>query len=307
MKKHIAIIFSALAALACTGAMAQASVGIASGQQSGTNYPMAADISKVCSSNQLKINNVVSDGSLDNIMKITTDRNTQFGIIQADALAYQKGIDPQMMKKIVMVFPFFSTEVHLVVKDGSPIKSLADLANKRVVEGPEGSGTWVTVQMIKALTGINWIPLPMSQKAGIDAVVSGAVDAEFIVAGMPVKLISETKGVKLVSISHPKLDSFGLYTKATIPSGGPDGAYPFLKNSLQTYKVDNVLATFDYKNSHQEVISGLVGCITKNIGRLQSEDGFHAKWKDVSITDIDRIQWPAHAAAAAAIKRNTKK
>lgn len=304
MKKFIT---SLVLVMASAGAFAQATVGIASGNTTGTNYPMAADIAKVCNSNTLRINNVVSDGSLDNILKIANDRNTQFGIIQADALAYQKGIDPQMMKKIVMVFPFFSTEVHLVGKDGTPIRNLADLAGKRVVEGPEGSGTWVTVQVIKSLTGIQWIPLTMSQKDGMNAVLSGAVDAEFIVAGMPVGIISETKGIKLIPISHPALDAFGLYTKATIPSGGPDGKYSFLKGALQTYKVDNVLATFDYKNAHQDVIGGLVSCISRNIGKLQTEQGFHAKWKDVDPLDIDRIQWPAHAAAMKAIKTNTGK
>lgn len=118
-----------------------------------------------------------------------------------------------------MVFPFFSTEMHLVAKDGSPITSLDSLAGKRVVEGPEGSGTWVTVQLIKKLTGIQWTPIQASQKDGMVMVLNGQADAEFVVAGAPVSMLTTTAGYKLVPMSHPKLDQFPLYTKAMIPVG----------------------------------------------------------------------------------------
>lgn len=299
MKKVILIGAGAISMIAALPALA-APVGIASGNTTGTNYPMAEDIKKVCSTPSSPIKNVVSDGSLDNIFKIYSDKSTQYGIIQADALTYQQGLDKKMMERIMMVFPFFSTEFHLVAKDGSPIKSLADLQGKRVVEGPEGSGTWVTVQVIKALTGIKWTPLNMSQKDGMNAVINGAVDAEFIVAGAPVGIIKDTPGIKLVSLNHPKLDGFELYTKTMIPSG----TYPNIKGTTQTYKVDNVLATYAFKNQYQKEIGDLVSCITRNIEKLQDEG--HPKWRDVDPLDIERIKWQAHPAAVDAIKRESK-
>jgi uncharacterized protein len=291
------------AAFAMVASAAAAEVGIASGQPTGTNYPMAADIATVCSSPTLTINNITSVGSIDNIFKVYTDKRSQYGIIQADALEYQRGLDPKMMERIMMVFPFFSTEMHIIAKDGSPITSLEQLAGKRVVEGPEGSGTWVSVQVIKKLTGIQWTGFYASQTDGMRAVQDGQADAMFIVAGKPVSIISSSKGIKLVSMSHPKLDTFGLYTKTMISTG----TYPFQKNAISTYKVDNVLATFAFKNQYQREIGDLVTCITRNIGRLQTEDKFHAKWRDVNPLDIDRITWPAHPAAVAAIKREAKR
>lgn len=293
------VAIAAIAMIAINHATA-APVGIASGQPTGTNHPMAADIAKVCSTPTSPINNVVSDGSLDNLFKIYGDKNTQYGIVQADALVYQKGQDPKMMDRILMVFPFFSTEIHIVTKDGSPINSLADLAGKRVVEGPEGSGTWVTVQVIKALTGIKWQGFYASQKEGLDAVLKGGADAEFIVAGKPIGLLEKSQGFKLVSPKHPALDGFKLYTKAMIPTG----TYGAQKTAVQTYKVDNVLATYAFKNQYQKEIGDLVSCITRNIGTLQTEG--HPKWKDVDPLDITRIDWPAHPAAVSAIKRESK-
>lgn len=297
MKTRIS--FLALAAMVSCSAMA-APVGIASGNTTGTNYPMIEDIKRVCSAPGSPINNVVSDGSLDNIFKVYGDKTTQYGIAQADAMVYQKGQDPKMMDRILMVFPFFSTEVHLIAKDGSPINSLADLAGKRVVEGPEGSGTWVTVQVIKSLTGIKWQSFNASQKEGFDAVKNGQADAEFIVAGAPIGMLEKGTGYKLVSVKHPALDGFKLYTKTMLSSS----LYPTQKNAVQTYKVDNVLMTYAFKNQYQKEIGDLVSCITRNIGTLQSTG--HPKWKDVDPLDINRIDWPAHPAAVSAIQRESK-
>lgn len=296
MKKFSAFI----AAIAMSiSAFAQTPIGIASGQPSGTNYPMVEDIRKVCSTPQHPIINVKSEGSLDNIFKVASDKNTQFSIAQIDALVYQQGLDPQMMQRENMVFPFFSVEMHLIVRADSKIQSFADLQGKRVVEGPEGAGTWVSVQVMKATTGINWSGYKMSQTEGLKAVQDGLVDAEFVVAGMPISMLSTATGVRIIPISHPKLDAFKYYNKTMIPSG----TYPFQKSAIATYKVDNVLITYAFKNQYQKEIGDLVTCITRNLDTLQS--GGHPKWRSVDPTDIDRIKWQAHPAAVKAIKAVT--
>jgi uncharacterized protein len=299
----------AILGMTAVSAKAQATWGIASASPNGTNYPMAQNIVDVCSTPTSKGNNVESAGSVDNLFKVYQDPNAQFGIVQADAAVYQQGLDPQMMKKIMMVFPFFSTEMHLVAKDGSPITSLAQLEGKRVVEGPEGSGTWVSVQVIKKLTGIKWQGFYASQADGMKAVTAGQADAMFVVAGMPVGIIKSTPGIKLLPMTHPSLDSFQLYTKTMIPTG----VYPTVKSAVPTYKVDNMLVTFAFKTERQKEIADLVTCITRNIEVLQTAknaDGtpkYHPKWRDVDPLDIDRIKWPAHPAAVAAIKREAKR
>lgn len=277
-----------------------APVGIASGQPSGTNYPMAADIARTCSTAQAPITNVSSDGSLDNLAKVYGDKNVQYGIVQTDALVYQQGVDPKMMDRIQMVFPFFSSEIHLIVRANSPINSLADLQGKKVDEDVEGSGSWVSVQVIKSLTGYSWNAVNLQQAAGLQAVQNGTVDAMFVNAGRPVGMLANAQGVKLVSINNPKLDAFGLYTKSTIPSG----SYPFQSQSVQTYKTGNVLVTYAFKNQYQKEIGALVTCVMHNLPQLQQTG--HPKWKNVDPTDIERIKWQVHPAALAAIRAGAK-
>lgn len=275
-------------------------VGIASGQQSGTNYPMAGDIARICSTVQSPISNVQSDGSLDNLAKVYGDKNVQYGIVQTDALVYQQGVDPKMMDRIQLVFPFFSSEIHLVVKANSNINSLADLQGKRVNEDVEGSGSWVSVQVIKSLTGYRWNASNLQQSQGLQALLSGQVDALFVNAGRPVSMLSNAHGVRLVSLNNPKLDAFGLYTKATIPSG----SYPFQQQSVQTYKTGNVLVTYAFKNQYQKEIHDLVSCVMRELPELRTSG--HPKWKNVDPSDIERIKWQVHPAALAAIKRELR-
>lgn len=295
MKKLFAIL-----AIVAFAAHAQTVVGIGSGQKTGTNSPMVDNIVQVCSTPQTQYKNVETDGALDNIFRIHGDKSTQYGIVDEAALVYQQGLDPDMMKKIVMIFPFFSMEVHLVVLDNSPIKTLADLNGKRVYEGAEGSSTWVSTQVIKGITGINWQGQTFSQTQAMDALKTGKVDAIFVVAGKPAPIFMKADGVRLVALNNPKLDSFGYYTKTMIPNG----TYPFQKASIQTYKVNNVIATYAFKNQYQKEIGELVTCITRNLDNLQRNG--HPKWRDVDPLDIDRIKWQSHPAAVAAIKRESK-
>lgn len=292
MKKIIVLIAATLS----FSANAQTSIGIASGPASGTNWPMVEDIRTTCSTPQHPINNIKSEGSLDNIFKVASDKNVQFSVAQIDAMVYQQGLDPKMMEREVMVFPFFTVEMHLVVRADSKIQSFADLQGKRVVEGPEGSGTWVSVQVIKATTGVGWAGYKMSQTEGLKAVQDGLVDAEFVVAGMPITMLNTASGIRLIPISHPKLDAFKYYNKTMIPSG----TYPFQKTSIPTYKVDNVLVTYAFKTQYQKEIGELVTCITRNLDTLQTSG--HPKWRSVDPLAIDSIKWQSHPAAVKAIK-----
>jgi hypothetical protein len=196
--------------------------------------------------------------------------------------------------------------MHLVVAANSPIKTLADLQGKRVIEGPDGSGTWVSTQVIKGLTQLTWQGSFQGQSEGLKAVQAGQVDAMFVNAGMPVTMLQTARNVRLVPLTHPALDQFKYYTRTVIPST----MYPMMgSQSVPTYKVRNGLITYNYRNQYQAEISQLVTCITRKLPTLQAGNGgggkdgsAHAKWRDVNPLDIYALQWPVHPIASKAIK-----
>lgn len=285
-----------LGALLAAATSAQAiDIGIASGQKGSTSHEMVSDVASICTAP--RINVITSEGSLDNIARIAGDKAVQMGYSQEDALIYQQGNDPKMMSNIKMVFPLYTAELHIVVAANSKIRSINDLVGKRVIESEEGTGTWVTAQVIKSTTGINWLPLNMSKKASIKAIQSGAADAALFVEGRPISSLQGVTGIRLIPLSHPRLDGFKYYTKAIIPSG----SYAFQQGSVPTYKVNVGLMTYGFKNQYQKEIGDMVSCITRNMTTLQQNG--HAKWRDVDPTDLDSIQWPVHPAALNAVKR----
>lgn len=149
-----------------------------------------------------------------------------------------------------------------------------------------------------------------SRADGMKALLAGQADAMYIVAGKPVKILQDTPRARVIPIRHPELDKFALYTRAMIPAG----TYPGTRTTVNTYKVDSAMITFAFRNERQAEIAGLVTCITRNLGRLQSgemnpltQKPFHPKWRDVDPLDINRITWATHQAAKAAINRELRK
>jgi len=306
--KRILVICSSMA-LATAALAQQSTIGIASGPPTGTNYPMVQDIVRACSGPTLSIKNVQTAGGEENIYAVKSRPDVQFGVVPIDTAVFMSGQDKATMDKIKMVFPFFSTEIHVAVPEKSPAKSVADLAGKRVVEGPQGSATYVTTQVFKELTGAKWQELTASQVDGLNGLKTGKADAMFVVAGAPITMFKDptlSAGIRLLPVQHSALDSVKYYVRTMIPGG----TYPQIKQALPTYRVDNMLVTFDYRSSYHREIAALTSCITQRMdwllqyaGKSAGEGGTHPKWKDVDPLNIDRLNWPAHPIAVATIKR----
>jgi TRAP transporter TAXI family solute receptor len=294
--------FSAIVAGLLFGTIpgAHADVGISTGSSSATYFAMANDIKRVCPA--ININVYESAGSLSNLDRIFADPKVQYGIVQQDALIYKNLQDPTSMSKIKQVFPLYNEEISVVVNTKSGINSLADMANKKVVIGAEGSGNWVTSNIIKSKTGIHWIDISQPPADSVVGLVSGQYDAMIVVAGTPVSFLksmgaSATGVVKMISINNPALDDF--YIRASVP----EGIYAWQSTPVQTYAVKSILATYDYKNPAMAAeITKLVTCIIKQEPNLEVSG--HPKWKTVDPTSIEQVRWPIHPAALAAIKAN---
>lgn len=289
--------------LGSVASAAKADVGISTGSSTATYYAMAQDIKRECP--MINISVYESAGSLSNLDRIFSDPKVQYGIVQQDALIYKNLNDPTSMSKIKQVFPLYNEEINVVVNTRSGINKLADLAGKKVVIGQQGSGNWVSANIIQSKTGIRWTSIEQAPAQSVVGLVSGQYDAMIVVAGTPVKLLADlgasAKGVvKMISLSNPALDDF--YIRASVP----EGIYAWQTTPVQTYAVKSILATYDYKNPVMaKEISQLVTCIVKKEPDLEMTG--HPKWKQVDPLSIEQVKWPIHPAALAAIKANAHK
>ena len=151
--------------------------------------------------------------------------------------AYQ-GQEP--LPNLRMIARLYPANVHLVVKKGSPIKSVADLKGKKVAMGGEASATAATAKLILSAYGVRWDSLQMRYydfAAVTGALEKNDVDAFFMISGAPVLALEDLASrtpVTFVPIDGPIAEKlpkiFPYYSQGVIPAKtyGDNPAVPTL-------------------------------------------------------------------------------
>jgi len=192
---------------------------------------------------------VPSGGALENLDFLQQGK-ADLGLTFADIayLAYGGRLDGQSagFDRLRGVAVLQLTAVHVLVKKGSGITSIGQLAGRRVALGPRGSGTAVTAQVlleayhvpISAITSDN---LPFLEAA--TRLVEGELDAIFVSAGFPAEsVISATNaGATLLDIGGPEVaqlrNDYPFLREVLIPVG----TYPSVAKPIRTVGIDAVI------------------------------------------------------------------
>ncbi|MBL0086590.1 MAG: TAXI family TRAP transporter solute-binding subunit [Ideonella sp.] len=214
------IALAAVAALALVGAaQAQQFFRIGTGGTAGTYYPVGGMIANAVSQpGKIVVTAQAANGSVANVTGIAGGA-IESGFSQADVAAWAytgKGVyeGKGNVPGLRLIANLYPESVHLVVRKGSGIKSVADLKGKRVALDEPGSGTLVDARIILAAYGLKDADLKPEyikpNQAG-DKMKDGALDAFFFVGGAPAGAIAELAsagtGIELVSIDGPQADA----------------------------------------------------------------------------------------------------
>ncbi|MBI2768715.1 MAG: TAXI family TRAP transporter solute-binding subunit [Burkholderiales bacterium] len=209
-----------VAALAFAGAaQAQQFFRIGTGGTAGTYYPVGGMIANAVSQpGKLVATAQASNGSLANVTAVAGG-GIEAGFTQADVVtwAYTGTGAFEGKPKITdlrMIANLFPESIHLVVKKGSGIKSVADLKGKRVALDEPGSGTLINARMVLAAWGVKETDIKPDyikpNQAG-DKLKDGALDAFFFVGGSPAGAIAELAssgtGIELVPLTGAPADA----------------------------------------------------------------------------------------------------
>lgn len=135
----------------------------------------------------------ISNGSKDNIVKLTENKTSQLAIVQSDILnaavygfGTYKGI---ASKNIKAVIPLYNEAYTIVVRSNSSIKNFADLKGKKINMGKESSGMPHAINNLLKLyemkisdfSQIRNLPLTTQGRA----LCKGIIDAAIYVVGHP--------------------------------------------------------------------------------------------------------------------------
>ena len=179
------------------------------GGDQGTYYGFGSVLAQsVTSSTGTKVTAVVSNGSQDNIEQM--DMNTaQMGFVQSDVMSYayngERLFEGMPVTGFSTVAALYMEQVQIVTLDPE-IKSVADLAGKRVSIGSSGSGVYYNALDVLGAYGLTEADItPTFQSFGdsVDALQDGKIDAAFVVAGAPtvaVTTLATTQDVYLVGL-----------------------------------------------------------------------------------------------------------
>jgi hypothetical protein len=229
-------ILTLAAALAVTAgaAQAQAFFRIGTGGTAGTYYPVGGMIANAVSQpGKIVATAQASNGSLANVTAIAGGA-MESGFSQADVATWaQKGTGIFEGKPNIpglrLIANLYPESVHVVVKKGSGIKSVADLKGKRVALDEPGSGTLVNARAILAAYGIterDIKPEYIKPNQAGDKMKDGSLDAFFFTGGAPAGAIAELassgSGIDILPIDGPQAEALkknsGFFADDVIPA-----------------------------------------------------------------------------------------
>lgn len=216
MKKLLSIALALTMVLSLTACGASgANLRFVTGGESGTYYAFGSVIAQHATNNAgIKVTGLVGNGSQSNINELK-DGTAELAFCQSDVMAYAyngTNLFDTPIKCFSTVAALYTEQVQIVTLDEN-IKTVADLAGKKVSIGAAGSGVYfnaIDVLGAYGLTENDIEPTYQSFGDSADALKDGKIDAAFIVAGAPTTAVvdlSTTKQVYLVSLDDAHVES----------------------------------------------------------------------------------------------------
>lgn len=155
------------------------------------------------------------------------------------------------MPSLYALARLYDEKAHLVVRDDSPLRTLADLRGTRVALGEEGSGTLVDARLLLAAHGLSEADLdPVYDKPGpaADLLVAGEIDAFFFIGAAPVAVVADlaqTIPIRLLPLDGPEITAMADRHPYLAPSSIPRATYAGVAGAVRTVSVGAVLVTTD--------------------------------------------------------------
>jgi TRAP transporter TAXI family solute receptor len=262
-------------------------VTIASGWVVGVYYPLAGAMSRIVyKAKDLNIRATVesSGASVANAQLIGTG-DADFALLQNDIAYYAfngatlEAFKGKPVKNMGGIFSIYPELVQVVATTGSNVKSLKDLKGKRVVLGPQGSGTEANALQMLEVHGMKESDVRAERidaAAAADQLKDGRVDAAFFTTGLGSAVI---------------VDAFISGKVTMVPIGQAEG--DALKKKYPFYTLEKIPAN-TYKGLDREVTTPAV--MAMMVARTDLPEDLVYRFTKAIFDDLKQFH-EAHAAA----------
>jgi TRAP transporter TAXI family solute receptor len=169
---------------------------------------------------------LVTTASVTNVQMVR-DGRAEVAFAQADILSAD--LDTGGLAALARVY---DDQLHLVVRAASGVRTLKDLAGRRVSTGAPGSGTFITAERLLRLAGLRPAGI-QERRLGLDesvaALRAGEIDAFFFSGGLPVGAIAQLaaeqdqqRAIRLVDlgdwVSRMRSEYTDVYGERAVPT-----------------------------------------------------------------------------------------
>jgi TRAP transporter TAXI family solute receptor len=227
---------------------------LGSGAAPGTYYSFGEALSLYAGQQGIALYSAASEGSVENASRLQAGR-LDFGLVQSDVaqLLYDglisEGFYPNSeLRAVASLWP---EAVHLLTLEGSGIKHLADLKNRRVAVGQRGSGSRINALLIGLVAQVSEDQLPtiseISLSRAIDELERGEVDALFLTEAIPAPsiqaLAARREDLRVVPIPPTLMNLLSERHFAYYPLTVPARTYPGQSEPFTTLGLAAALMT----------------------------------------------------------------
>jgi hypothetical protein len=245
-----------------------------------------------------------SSGSVANVKDIAAGR-IESGFVQSDVAfwaysgteAFEDEGRQGNLRAIANLYP---ESFHIVVRRDSGIGAVSDLLGKRVALDEVGSGTLVGAQLVLGAFGLTEDTIEVAYLKSDDAIeklVAGELDAFFLIAGYPAKVIqwaNENTEISLVPITGAEIDGLVEGNPFLHIDKIPAGTY----NGVSEVKTLSVAAQWITRDDiGAETVYGILQSLWRSDARRLLDRG-HAKGRVIRLeTALEGIGIPLHEGA----------
>lgn len=247
---------------------------------------------------------VVGKGALQNLIDLKYLRGVDMAILPIDVLDYareQKIVSAADMS-IYYIAKLYNEEFHLLAR--GDIKTVADLASRKVNVGPLGAGSAITATRL-----FNRLKLPVTmtndpQEVALEKLRRGEIDALALVAGKPAPLIQDLKDAGDLHLLEIPFDS--AIADLYVPTRLTAKDYPSLKQDwpVKTIAIGSVLAVAELRlmPERSRNVANFIDVFFTGFQSLL-EPGHHPKWHEVNLA-AELSGWRRYPPAEEWLQRN---
>jgi hypothetical protein len=260
-------------------------VGLAAGLPEGAPLRFAAEIARVVDDgDEMRVIPMVTRGVGDNLKDLLYLRGVDAAIVHGDALGELKG-QQDVQRKVNYIANLFPAELHILARP--EIKTLEDLNGKTVNFNTKGTPAAYTGPIIFDKLQIKVTKAFLPHPVAVKQMTAGSeIAAVVLLSSKPLDSLTGKKwpeGFHFLPV--PWSIKLGQYY---LPSTLMDTDYPGLiatGQKVPTIAVPVVLAVFDWQKGSDRFrrMERFVQYLFTKLTVLQTQPGYHPKWKDVNL------------------------